>query len=46
MWIRKAVENTSVRNMGEAVLKDEVGLVMYKGCQILEQLRRYLIGNP
>jgi len=22
------------------------GLVTYKGCQIPEQLRRYLIGNP
>jgi hypothetical protein len=26
-------------------LKDQVGLVMYKGCQIPEQLRRYLIGT-
>jgi len=24
----------------------EVGLVMYNGCRVPEQLRRYLIGNP
>jgi len=34
------------KNIITLKLKDWVGLVTYKGCQIPEQLRRYLIRNP
>jgi hypothetical protein len=38
----------SIVNMCNSIEEEikEVGLVMYKGCRIPEQLRRYLIGNP
>jgi hypothetical protein len=38
--------NSGFKGLITLKLKDEVGLVTYKGCQVPEQLRRYLIGNP
>jgi len=40
----KLIKHNNIINYIKA--QRQVGLVTYKGCQIPEQLRRYLIGNP
>jgi len=44
---KKEEKEKKKNNIAESFkAQTQVDLVLYKGCQIPEQLRRYLMGNP